>query len=545
MKKLMIAAAAAAMVGGASAAEPLDAQVYDFTATVKTSECSGKSYTDVCAGKSVLYRIQKTKKLYGKFWGCHCEVIADPGDSSNQGIVCSIGSAQALYGVSRYVDGNGIPTDSPKDANGNDNDIVRKSCIFWMNAKDEDGAFNGADWEWSLLYRLGKKCANIEGMFTLTLYSDVAATTDVATLSGAGYGTCVTTYKNGKNVVCLDESAYILSMSGNIVGTWNVQNEAISSGCAYCGGSDTCEVLPFCDACQFDLTNASAEAVVFGTFTIKYNATESKSVNNGKFIDQLSLSSAKNKAATAVFANVKKAAEEASKGVTPTPEEEKEDALKKAYTTAKTNYETAKATAEASAKTAEEAQKAADEAVATKADLAKGATGCTKGQELAQDVTDAHKEQNDAYIALVADARTYGKAVIAYNKAVEAYNTIKDDATKTNAEIAKAAKAVEDAKTAMDNAKKADSLTANDIKAAEAWVKLADELDAANDAVTEWKATGFAAAQAKAEQDVEDTAKAAEEAQKTADADAEAAEKAETALNNADIACRVANVDCE
>ena len=47
MKKLMIAAAAAATVGGAFAAP----QVYDMTITVKATECksANKAYKNVCA----------------------------------------------------------------------------------------------------------------------------------------------------------------------------------------------------------------------------------------------------------------------------------------------------------------------------------------------------------------------------------------------------------------------------------------------------------------------------------------------------------------
>ena len=109
MKKLMIAAAAAAMVGGVYAVD--NPQVYDFTATLKTTSCSGKSAKDVC-GDTVYYRSQVTQKLYGKFWGCDCDVIGCP-DSANYGI----------------------------------DDVNQDGYMFWTSTK-VPGAFHGADWQW-------------------------------------------------------------------------------------------------------------------------------------------------------------------------------------------------------------------------------------------------------------------------------------------------------------------------------------------------------------------------------------------------------------
>ena len=514
MKKLMIAAAAAAMVGsGFAATKALEAQVYDFTATLKTTQCnkSGKTYDDVCFGK-ITYRESLTQKIYGKFWGCHCQVIANPGDGDDSTVTCN------TTGNSGY----GMPRD------------VEKSCIFWTNAKDADnGAFPYADWEWTLLQRVGKKCENIEGLFTLDLGDD--STTLDANLTGAGYGTVVL-YGN------CDGTDYIKSMSGNIVGEWNLANKTVNSGCAYCGSSIECVALPFCydgteDGTCEDLTDGSyaefyvgdpitaPRSAVFGTFTIKYNAAEAKNVQNGKYIDELSLSAKKNKAAYALFEKIAKGS----------PVDEKAEALKDAYTTAKKAYDKANAKAEASAKTAEEAQKAAAEAVASEY-LKDGITAATstEGQKLAKEYTDAATAEDTAWksfreITVMTDYKT---AVDKYNTAVEAYNA----GTGTK-------KAVSD-KTEIMNAK-ADALTTTQKKTVDDYFDLVDKTKEAKAAVTEWETTGFAAAKAKAEQDVEDTAKVAEEAQKTADADAEAAEKAETALNNADIACRVANVDCE
>ena len=251
MKKLMIAAAVAAMVGGASAADALKAQVYDFTATLKTTACSGKSAKDVC-GTEVQYRIQKTQKLYGKFWGCHCQVIACPDN----------------YGEPRTTD--------------------EKSFIFWTNAKKEDGAFHNATWTWEILQRLGKKGNNVEGQFTLTL--EDCKGKQIADLMGAGYGTAQI-YCDGADSA---ETSYIKSMSGNIAGKWDVTSDPLMADCAYCGDPTDCTVLAFCATCD---AQDNEWAAAFGSFTIKYNASESKSVNKGKYIDELSLSEKKNKAA--------------------------------------------------------------------------------------------------------------------------------------------------------------------------------------------------------------------------------------------------------
>jgi hypothetical protein len=253
MKKLMIAAAAAAMIGGAYADG--NPQVYDMTITVKTTECksAGKAYDNACEDDVLLYRNQTTQKFYGKFWGCECDVIACP-EVDN-------------YGQPRLADEN--------------------SYMFW-GAKD---AFHTADFEWTLLQLVGKKGTNIEGIFGLDLYTCKVVeaaededseddTTDLETslafsLTGAGYGTA--TIK-----ACADEANILKSMSGSVVGTYNVTEMTDVSGCKYCGESAGCSPWQFC-TCQDVDDDLSA---AFGTFTIKYNSSQSKALKNGKWIDQ-------------------------------------------------------------------------------------------------------------------------------------------------------------------------------------------------------------------------------------------------------------------
>lgn len=329
MKKLMIAAAAAATVGGAFAAP----QVYDMTITVKATECkaANKAYKNVCADDVLLYRAQTTQKFYGKFWGCDCDVIACPDATT--------------YGK------------DVADVNG---------YIFW-GAK---GAFHHADMRWDILQLVGKNGTNIEGAFGLDLFTcedgTVAADPSFA-LSGAGYGTALV---KG----CANADNYIKSMSGNVVGTYNVSALSVLSGCKYCGETADCYAWDFCDCMAAD-SNVSA---AFGTFTLKYNASQAKAVANGKSIQQA------NKFKSFVTDEFK-CIENGEVTPEPTPEDPaavaKENA-KKAFVEAKTNLE-----------------KAESELASAKKDLddfGNDRTSSTKYQDLLQKATDADSARTAA-----------------------------------------------------------------------------------------------------------------------------------------------------
>ncbi len=424
MKKLMIAAAAAAMIGGAFADGGV-AQVYDFTATVKTSACSGKSAKDVC-GDTVYYRSQITQKLYGKFWGCGCKVIACPEN----------------YG-------------KPYEAD--------QGYMFWLNTK-VGGAFHDADFAWSILQRLGKKGENVEGAFDLTL-TDCEGET-VAVLAGAGYGTAKIYCDEG---VSTDES-YIKSMSGNIVGKWDASSDVIATGCAYCGNVENCTVFAFCDC----LAENNDEAAVFGSFTIKYNASQTKAVNSGKYIDEVAFK--KNAAVLDEFDCI--AADDDDDG------EEEEPSAKEAaiaaYKEAKAAYETA--------------EKAYDDAQAAVKDITDGKQ--TKALEDAmKDAVAAEAKAKSTYddavkaTAEITAVDTANGEVTAAETALEKANKDLDEA-KTQAQVAAAKTAIEKAEENLANAKKGLENARKAVPAADA-EKLADydtayaaEL-AAKDKVTE------------------------------------------------------------
>ena len=437
MKKLMIAAAAAAMVGGVYAVD--NPQVYDFTATLKTTSCSkNKSAKDVC-GDTVYYRSQVTQKLYGKFWGCDCDVIGCP-DTANYGI----------------------------------DDVNQDGYMFWTSTK-VPGAFHGADWQWSILQRLGKKGENVEGAFDLVL-TDCDGDT-VATLAGAGYGTA--------KIDCADlDGNYIKSMSGNIVGTWDASSEVIATGCAYCGSTAQCEVFEFCDACGLSDNDM---AVVFGSFTLKYNASNTKSVANGKTITDIAFK--KNAAVLAEMACI------ADNDDDDDEVDEKAEAIK-AYKAAKEAYDTA---------------------VATKTDLEKGATECTEGKKLAADadaanttLKNAKDDEQTAWDALASN-KSVQAAAGKLQTAKDELAAVKADEASTANDIAKAEEAVENAEKALNDAY--GDVPGNklaDVKAAvvtyqnayAARISAAEKSTAANKAVDDWNKTGYGEATEKAEEDV-------------------------------------------
>ena len=467
MKKLMIAAAAAATVGGAFAAP----QVYDMTITVKATECksANKAYKNVCADDVLLYRAQTTQKFYGKFWGCDCDVIACP-DVNNYG----------------------------KDVADQD------GYIFW----GANGAFHNADMTWSILQLVGKQGTNIEGAFDLNLYTcengEVAANPSFE-LSGAGYGTALV---KG----CADENNYIKSMSGNVVGIYNVSALSVLSGCKYCGETADCYAWDFCDCTAAD----SDVSAAFGTFTLKYNASQAKAVANGKSIQQA------NKFKSFVTDEFK-CIENGEVTPEPTPEDPKET-VQKNYTAAKSAYDAAKKAVE---------------------DLGTDPATSVKGKALQKAVNDATTTQSNAATDLATKAAAIDSSVAtakadihtkeaAVKTAEDAYNTATTAAARAAARTAleAARQDLEDANAAYVNAKTAAIAADADAAAKIAAFEAADvakveadkALVKANDAFTAYDLTAW-------NKDMEAADKALAEA--------------DDALFAARIACSVAGVDCE
>jgi hypothetical protein len=230
MKKLMIAAATAAVGAGVYAAA-LDAQVYDFNLTVKSTACKevkysktiatleGYDYSDV-KGEELTVRKQSSTKIAGVIWGCECETIANP--------------AWRLYNNRSTIGG----------------------YLFW-NVGGEH-AFNifTTAFKWAVFNRIdnGDKA---EGVWALV---NADAENTVGFL-GAGFG----------KVSATNCRTILSNMSGNFAGFLLAGSDA--SGCAFCGGAacTAWQVCP-CTPVVYDLSLTAA----YGSWKIKYNKSASK-----------------------------------------------------------------------------------------------------------------------------------------------------------------------------------------------------------------------------------------------------------------------------
>lgn len=230
MKKLMIAAATAAIGAGVYAAS-LDAQVYDVNLTVKSTTCKeikytktiatleGESYSDV-KGEKLAVRKQASTKIAGVIWGCECETIANP--------------AWRLYNNGKTVGG----------------------YLFWNVGGESCFNIYTTSFGWAVFNRIdtGDKA---EGVWLL---ANRDAENTVAFL-GAGFGktsgtTCRTVLK---------------SMSGNFAGFLLAGSDA--GGCKFCGGNvcDAWQVCP-CTDVIYDTELTAA----YGSWKIKYNKSASQ-----------------------------------------------------------------------------------------------------------------------------------------------------------------------------------------------------------------------------------------------------------------------------
>ena len=239
MKKLMIAAAAAAMVSGAFAT----AEVYEYKLNLTTTKCAeGKAAKNTYwttkagydAGDEVTYRVKTSLVVQGVTWGCYCpESLA-----GTWGTVC--GNGESSFGI-----------------------------VFWSKTADSFlvDQYDDTKFEWNFLNRIGKKGNEVE--FSLNLLpNDDAEISDVDgdefALALAGMGKL-----NGS-----DCGEYIKSAKGSVAG-YIVPDVAV---CTYCTKTP-CQVYEFCVDCCSHQTPFDKEdemSVAFGTFTMKYNASASK-----------------------------------------------------------------------------------------------------------------------------------------------------------------------------------------------------------------------------------------------------------------------------
>ena len=249
MKKLMIAAATAAMVGGAFAS----AQVYEYKLNLKTTTCKEGKATkntywtkiqEMEAGDEISYRTKASLVLNGLTWGCTCsEALAGYWDT-----VC--GNDNSLFGIT-----------------------------FWSKKTDAflGGTYNGSAFAWDFINRIGKKANEVEFSLNLVPSDDVSEVEGQITdfdLKLAGMGSVTDKFVTDDNGTTLDCDSVIKSANGSVAGYIN-PDDGITV-CNYCEEYDVpCEVLQFCADCCDHAADGfepdETKTVAFGTFTMKYN----------------------------------------------------------------------------------------------------------------------------------------------------------------------------------------------------------------------------------------------------------------------------------
>ena len=262
MKKLMIAAAAAAMIGSVFA----EAQVIVWNLNLKTTTCKkGKVAAnswwvkglDMDKGDEIVYRTTASAKLVGLTWGCYC------------------GQSLAGQWNSRDIVVN---------KNG-DTITVWDGITFWNPKTDEflGGVYNGSEFDWTadgrFLNRMGKNADEVEMVFDL-IPSDEALD-DNWGFTLAGFGKVKDVY-NLKNDNWCD--SYLNTASGGVVG-W-ISPDGGTYTCTYCDqyGVD-CDVYAFCD-CDAAWDVYEDRTVAYGTWTAKYNSAASKKLRTKLLITQ-------------------------------------------------------------------------------------------------------------------------------------------------------------------------------------------------------------------------------------------------------------------
>lgn len=263
MKKLMIAAAAAAMIGSAFA----EAQVIVWNLNLKTTTCKkGKVASNTWwvkglemeKGEEVIYRTTSSVKFTGLTWGCYC--------------------AQSLAGKwkSRDIEIN----------KAGDTLTVWDGITFWNPKTDEflGGVYNGSEFNWEdgFINRMGKNADEVEMVFDLIPSAD--AIDDNWGFSLAGFGKVKDVGRYDKE---LDETiwcdSYLNTANGGIVG-WISPDGGVWS-CTYCDqfGTD-CDVYEFCTDCDAEWDSDDSMTVAYGTWTAKYNSSASKKLRTKLFI---------------------------------------------------------------------------------------------------------------------------------------------------------------------------------------------------------------------------------------------------------------------
>jgi len=218
----------AAVIGFACMFAMADAQVYTFTATLKTTvavrgKVKAAMLTCLDESETLVYRKQGSVKLAGLIWGCDCD---------------------ALSGVNGW---NGETEDG---------------CAFWnvTNKQLLDGNF-----AWVLLNRIDSTAKKAEGAWTYEA--------ECYNLYGGGFGSV-------KVIGGADEEEIVLtSLAGNVAG-WKcapgyTRKTGKSEACTFCGSAkeadeetDIAVAWTLCDCGE-----STDYTAVSGTWNLKYNAS--------------------------------------------------------------------------------------------------------------------------------------------------------------------------------------------------------------------------------------------------------------------------------
>ncbi len=286
MKKLMIAAAAAVAVSaGVYAKTALDAQVYDFTLTVKTTACkqikvtksiAKLELTDYSEVKKQTIDVRKpaTTKIVGVIWGCDCITIADP--------------AWRTYGRNNTSIGG---------------------YLFWNPGTEDPFNVFSTDFGWAALNRIYKG-DTAEGVWRLTNWD----ADNVVGLIGAGQGKVKGSglYLAASGAFVGDCRVVLSSRSGNVGGflLW----KSAGAGCAFCGGA--CAAWQFCRGCDLGASATLLDldlTAAYGSWKIKYNSSASKKLRKTGYITE-SYSFKKAKAGDGTVAGMKRVEAAAKRG---------------------------------------------------------------------------------------------------------------------------------------------------------------------------------------------------------------------------------------
>ena len=279
MKKLMIAVAAAAMVGSvwAGCGDSVGCLVYDLKVTLKTLGPKAQKCKDTCADATVYYLDTVTRSLKGYAWSCEYDCECD--SSGKTELQLALWEPKAELGWWLY-DTNGKVADQKIDVLKQTIRFAKKGskAAVWFDVIDAAGT------DWSA------QCQNSRYKVE-------------STLRFVGFGTAA---KN-KNL----DSCIVKSVSGNVIGDvtpdvrcakksttkGNWCEDDVTECCAdyeirwaclcncdvdWCDDIDDVEILS-----ASKLMNDTGRVPAYGTWSMKYNASLSSPKSKVKLTDKL------------------------------------------------------------------------------------------------------------------------------------------------------------------------------------------------------------------------------------------------------------------